>query len=331
MRSKLILFTIAAIAAASICHSAPQGYPSVVVKETYVHKYGAEVPASDWNARGRNGQIVSTMKDGVIISRTYANGMLDGPTTYTFPHSSSIEKVDTYVQGNLTKEVSHYRSGPPMQEIEHSADRSTSITTWYENGTPKSVEEYDPKGYLISGEYHNTNHQVEAQVEQRNGIRIIRNQYGLAIAKDTIQDGALTVRTTFHHNGNPREIIPYENGIVTGIRKTYLPDGEPNTIEMWSNGRQQGITIQFQNGEKFAEVNYINGLKHGVEHRYRDGQVLVEDISWYNDFQDGPTISYLAETPMTEWYFEGQRVSKSNYDLKARVSGRPAFQAFPQR
>jgi len=300
-----------------------------VVKETYIHKYGMPVPANDWSERGQHGQVVTTLKNGVVITKTFEAGMLDGPTTFTFPHSSAIEKTQIFVKGNLIKEVTHYRSGPPREEVQHIGRNAKSITSWYENGTPKSHEEFDNEDQLVKGEYYNSAHTLEAQVDNKNGIRIIRNQYGLVQYKDTIENGDMVVRTTFHHNGYPKEITPYKDHIVEGVRQTFLPDGEPSTIELWADGRQQGITTLFQNGEKFAEVPYSNGQKNGLERRYKDGKFVVEDISWYNGLQEGPRTVYADDVASTEWYFEGNQVPKVNYQLRVHASNRPYVQHFP--
>lgn len=326
---RLIIIPIAVALMMTGCQNRRQAIFTDVITETYIHKYGVEVPPNDWNQRGKDGQIVMAKKDGVTVTQTYDSGILHGPTSSTFPHSSSVEKVETYVQGNITKEVKHYRSGPPMQETQFKTEGEKHITTWYENGTPKSVEEHDDEGLLVKGEYYNTSHQIEAQVDNKNGIRIIRNQYGLVVSKDTIQDGVMSVRTTFHYNGNPKEIAPYKNGIVDGMRRTFLPDGEPNTQEQWENGRPNGTTIVFQNGEKAAEIPYVNGKKNGIEHHFRDGHIIVEEIAWQNDLQDGPKTTYVGEIASTEWYFEGQPVSKANFDLRSHAAKRPYTQHFP--
>lgn len=329
MRSLKVLAPIAVALMLTACQNRRQVYNSDVISQTYIHRYGVEVPAEDWQARGQDGQVVMTTKDGITVTQSYESGILDGSTSYTYPHSSSTDKVETYVQGNLIKAAKHYRSGPPMQEVKFNQEDGQHITTWYENGTPKSVEEMDADGLLLKGDYYNADHQIEAQVDNQHGIRVVRNQYGLVVSKDTIQDGLMTVRTTFNHNGSPKEITPFKDGKIDGMRKTFLPDGEPNSQELWVNGVQDGLTVLFLNGEKSAEVPYTNGQKNGLERRYRDGQFVVEEISWLNGLQDGPRTTYVGEIASTEWYFEGQPVSKASYDLRSHAAKRPYRQLFP--
>lgn len=322
MRKTSIYYTSLVMVLALTGCTSSQRPPSNIVKQTYIHKYGVTVPPQDWAARGQHGQVVSEMKDGVAVTHNYSSGILDGPTTHTYAHSSAIEKVQTYARGNLLKEVIHYRSGPPMEETQHLEDGSKKITTWYETGSPKSIENYNSQGQLVTADYYTPNHQSEAQVENKHGIRITRNQYGHIQTKDTIENGEMLVRTTYHYNGTPKEIIPYHKGFVQGKRQTFLPDGEPNSIEEWSGGKQQGLTIEFQNGEKHAEVPYVNGVKQGVEKRYRDGSILTQEISWHNDLQEGPSTTHYGETAATEWYFEGRPVSKLSYEGLIRAARR---------
>ncbi len=47
-----------------------------VVDEKYVHKYGLNVPQNDWQSRGENGQVISTLDNGVIVTKMYHSGIL---------------------------------------------------------------------------------------------------------------------------------------------------------------------------------------------------------------------------------------------------------------
>ena len=288
-----------------------------VVDETYVHRYGMEVPQENWRTTsGESGQVISTLKNGVVVNKTYDSGVLHGPSTYTFPHSDAVQRVEHYNQGNVEKETIHYFSGAPYQEKQYNGDDHI-MTNWYETGAPQSREEYQ-NGRLVKGEYYNPEHQLESSVENGSGTRTRRDSYGLILSIDTISNGQLSLRTTYHPNGTPKEITPFVNNLPEGEKKTFLPAGEPYTIETWAAGKQQGITVVFLHGEKVAEVPYKDGQKNGVEQRFRDGQIVVEEISWVNGQKHGPTKIYLGSTPTIDWYFKDQKVSQSNYDMMNR-------------
>lgn len=295
-----------------LCASCQRGSQDVV-SETYVHRYGVQLPAQDWAARGQSGQVVSVRKDGVVETRSYDAGILHGECYYSYPHREAIQTREQYDQGNLVKEVVNYPNGAPQTQTVHSGPTQQEVTYWYENGVPKGNEIYE-NGLLLKGEYFTYNHEKESAVDDYNGIRTNRDSFGQLMSRDDIQNGQLLRRTTYHPNGAPQSITPYVNGVIQGQKLTYQPAGEPDTVEEWVGGVQQGNTEVYLTGEKFADVPYRNGQKNGVEKRYRDGEVLVEEINWVQGVQHGPSISYVGGEPRTDWYFQGRKVSKSAYD-----------------
>jgi antitoxin component YwqK of YwqJK toxin-antitoxin module len=312
MKYKTLIYTGIYTGSLLLCASC-QRVSHDVVSETYVHRYGVQLPQEDWTARGQSGQVVSVRKDGVVETCSYESGVLHGECTYTYPHREVVQNRVHYEQGSLAKEVENYPNGAPKSQTVHADENSSEITYWYENGVPKAHEIYQ-NGLLITGEYFTSTHEKESAVDDYHGVRVNRDPYGQIVSKDTIEQGLLTRRTTYHNNGAPQSITPYVNGKIEGQRMTYHPAGEPDTIETWVCGVQQGNTEVYLTGEKIADVPYRNGRKGGVERRYREGQVLVEQITWVQGIQHGPAISYVGTEPNTDWYFQGRKVSKSAYD-----------------
>lgn len=285
-----------------------------VVDQTYVHKYGVPVCPRDWAQRGENGRVISTLKNGIVISNNYQGGILDGDSTYSFPHSENIEKVETYVKGDLQKERYNYFTGQPYREVIYTSPTSRSVTLWYQNGVTQSREQFNGDS-LAQGEYYNTSNQIESRVTEGEGQRIVKDSYGQLLSTDTIHNGVLAAMTTYHSNGNPKEIITYKDGLPDGLKKTYLPDGQPLTIEGWKAGYQDGLTTVYQNGEKYADIYYKKGLKNGIEKRYKDGQTVVAEISWQDDVEHGPYTAHIGSLTTTDWYYQGKVVSKAYYEL----------------
>lgn len=284
-----------------------------IVTETYVHRYGVPLPAEEWSERGQHGQVLSTRKDGVVIAKTYESGVLHGETSYTFPHRETIQKREHYNRGALSQEIFNYSNGIPQQQVTYVAPDQKTLVVWYESGAPQAKETYE-NGSLIQGEYLTPVGQTESVVNDRSGTRTCRDGYGQLLSVDDIRDGQMVLRTTYHANGLPHSITPYANGVVAGQRRTFLPGGEPQTIEEWTNNQQHGTTVVFENGEKYAEVPYRNGRKNGMERRYRDGQKLEEEINWVNGHRHGPCYSYVGDTKKVDWYFQDQHVNKATYD-----------------
>lgn len=320
MRSLVSLGFIALTAILSItsCSNSYEKPPSeIVMDEKYIHRYGVEVPAEEWSAHGEHGQVVSTLKNGVIVTKNYKEGVLEGETTYSFPHNELVERVENYSKNIKTKEIVYYTSGSPKQEVTYQP-QGKIVTTWYETGSPSGKETYDWKGKMVTAEYYNTNHLLDSRVDNGAGLRIMRDQYGQLLSNDTIQDGAMVLRTTHHQNGSPKEITPYQNGVVAGQKKSYLPGGEPESIQTWTNGAQNGLTVVFQNGDKFAEIAYVNNAKNGIERRYRNGSDLMEEITWRNDLLNGPYTTYVGNGSKIDWYYQGKPVTKANFDLLSK-------------
>lgn len=317
MRSRYLLGFLPIILAATAC-TRTSCNDECVVDQTYVHKYGVTVPSDFWTTSGEHGSVISTMSDGAVITRTYAAGLLDGDTTYSFPHSSQIKKKETYSQGTLIKETEYYFDGTPQRETAYDSPMGMRTEScWYISGTPKNIEQYS--GDMIhSGQYYTIHNQLDASVNNYEGTRLLRDDYGQLVATDVIKGGQLTMRTNYHPNGSPKEQISYQNGQVHGTKQTYHPAGEPNTVEEWSNGQQHGQTTLYQHGEKYAEIPYYNGLKHGVEQRYRDGQDVVQEISWDKGQLHGPSTTYVGESSKSDWYYQGSPTSKADFEFMSK-------------
>jgi len=311
MRSTYATLLLLAVTTTACNRPVSQGQQ--VVSETYIHKYGVEIPQEQWTSRGQQGKVVSTLSDGVTLTKSFEGGVLDGDTTYSFPHSDTIEKVQTYANGEMIREVIHYASGKPAQESIYNGP-NTDVTRWYENGAPLSKEHFDASG-LVSGEYFTSKNQMESRIVNGEGIRIQHDAYGQMVSNDTFVGGHVTLVTAYHPNGSPKEVSPYVNDKINGIRRTYLPAGEPNSQEHWVDGNQQGTTLLFKNGEKYAEVPYVNGAKTGLERHFRNGKDVVEEITWVNDVRQGPCRTMIGDLTKTEWYHRGEIVPKHQYDV----------------
>lgn len=303
------------ILALTSCQNARQNFSSPdVLEETYVHRYGVPVSPEDWSADGNHGQIVTTLSNGVVVTKSYSSGILDGDTTYSYPHSKAMHKVESYINGVLQKEDLFYLSGAPQQEILHNSPQNSTITSWYESGSPKSKEQMQGD-LLFQATYYDEESQVDSQVINYQGLRTRRDDYGQLLSVDTIDKGLISLRTTYHPNHSPKDVIPYVNAQIHGLVKTYFPGGEPNTIEEWTNGIQSGITTEYLNGEKVSECPYIEGQKQGTEKRFRDSTVVIQEISWDKGQKHGPSISYVGNLTKTDWFWQGKQINKASYDM----------------
>lgn len=280
---------------------------------TYIHEYGVPVGSDQWAMCGRNGQIVTSYQNDVTVCQSFVDGMLHGPTTYTYPRSDRIEWVEEYSNNELKKQVFYNFDGLPSQSIQY-GENDVTITRWYPEGNPISIETF--KGpTLVSGKYFNSQNQQDSWVHEGNGERLARNEEGHLVSLDTFKEGQLVTSTSYHPNGAPREIACYCNGKLHGERKFFHAGGEPMHTETWENGEQTGVMTIYQYGQKFSEVPFVAGKRNGVEKRFKDNMTLSQEISWKDDKMHGPTITYKDNgTSQSDWYYKGRLTTRGNFE-----------------
>ncbi len=285
-----------------------------VVSQKYVHKYGFDVSEDEWEERSQEGQVITLLSSGVKISRSYENGQLHGPTTYTFPHSSTIEKIMMYDAGTLLKETQCDTSGTPLKEEIFEFDDRTIVTTWDEKGVPLSIEEYDNE-LLMEGKYYTPDHVLESTVEAGFGEKIKRDRTGSLLSRDIIEDGLAVQRVSYHPNGQIHTISHYHDYQLHGEQLKFTASGKPLMKLNWNHGVLDGLKTVYRNGSKIAEIPYNNGLKHGTEFHYDDLGHLTAEIEWKTDKKHGSSKFYTEDTAETEWFFKGKTVSAQKFDM----------------
>lgn len=283
--------------------------PTAIVEQTFTNKFGTQTSKEEWESRGSTGQVVSVRANGVKITQNFYKGILQGKVTYSFPKSDTVEKTEVYEDGKIVSVISHYSSGAHWQELTPLSTNLIQVSTWYENGVPKSIEEIDG-ALLVNAVYYRPQHEEESKVEHGFGVRTVRDTKGAFISKDTIQEGVIVLQTTYYPTGEVKSMATYENGVINGTFKRFDLSGQPTEIQEWANNRQHGITTQYLNGELIAQIPYSKGLKDGVERYYKDSQV-VQEISWHNGLKNGASRKYTPNGIEVQWFVLGQPISNS--------------------
>lgn len=284
-----------------------------VVAKRYIHRYGVDVSADEWLEQGQTGQVIEVLQDGVTVTTSYRNGVMDGTVSYSFPHRQTVERLHVYAEGVLQKVQLFFPSGRLREEEEY-FNATKCCRGFYENTTLRYFEYYDASR-LIEGKYYALDQIIESEVISGSGKRTQRDAFGQLLYVDTIEDGALALRTYQHPNGIPRACIPYFEEKVQGVVRTYMPGGDPQTIEHWVNGEQHGLTTYYTEGNCVGEVYYDRGKRVGIEKRFApESKQLVEEITWANGERHGPSYSYLQGQKIDTWYYRGKKVSKGTFD-----------------
>ena len=307
----LTLIALAALAATS-CSNGPS--LDGIVSQKFVHKYGFNVTEDEWEQRSQEGQVVTVLKNGVKVTRSYENGVLHGDTTHTFPHSSVVEKLLAYDQGILLRELTHDSAGIPIREEIYELDDRMILTLWDKNGVPLSIEEFDGE-LLVNGKYHTAEHILEGEVVDGIGDRIKRDRSALLLSHDRIENGVMISRTTYHPNGQVHTISHYHDQQLHGEQLKYSSLGKPLMILNWNHGVLDGPKVVFRSGYKVAEIPYLEGQKHGVEIHYDDLGNLTAEIEWRNDKKHGTQKFYSEEGTDLQWFHKDQLVNAEKFEL----------------
>lgn len=286
---------------------------TTMVSTVFMHKYGVPLNEMDWHERGGDGQVVMTRKDGCVITQNYEGGVLQGKTTFTFPHSQIVDKEHFYQAGHLTSETLHFTSGVSKEKIDYIHDTETHYVRWFESGNPMNKEVWQ-NGKLMNGEYYATNNDLEAKVESGYGQKVQRNAFGEFVCKMEISSGELTSSINYYPNGHPKMVTPYKNNKVHGTRKKYLINGAPNVFENFKNGVKSGLTVAYRDGVPYSELPYQNGKKDGVEMIYNPSGQVVSEITWKNDLKHGISKNYIQNICRSEWFYKGKKVSRSDFE-----------------
>lgn len=283
-----------------------------IVSQRYIHKYGYDVSKKEWESTGYPGKVVTTLRNGVTATSSYENSILHGPSTFTFPHSNTTESLHIYEQGNLVKKTTYDIRGIPQKEQLFLSPSHIKTTRWYQNGTPMSVEEYH-NTELLEGEYYNERNEPEHRVCKGSGTRITRDQHEQIIAKETVEHGYPILRETFHPHGIPHTTLPLLGGNIHGVKKVFAPSGEPISSETYEQNVLQGPAVYYQNGCRYLELAYKNGLKHGSERHFVDGQTIVEETEWIEGQKHGPSTVFFDGMSKTRYFYNNQSVTKDHY------------------
>jgi len=285
-----------------------------ILSQEFIHKYGFNISQEEWDRRDQEGQIVTVLKNGVKVVTSYENGILHGPTTHTFPHSSVVEHLFVYEQGTLIKEALHDKKGVPITETAFEFDDRKIVTTWDQHGSPLAIEEFDGD-FLIEGSFFTPEHELEGAVEAGFGERFHRDRTGLLVNRELIENGVVSRRTIYHPNGNIHSISNYHDDQLHGEQKKFTSAGQPLMELQWDHGLLEGTKVVYRDGVKASEIPYSHGQKHGLETHFDESANKTAEITWRNDKKWGASRFFANNTEETQWFYNGSLVSEDKFDM----------------
>lgn len=285
-----------------------------VVSQRFVHKYGFDVSESEWSSRNKEGQVITTLKNGVTQSITYKNGIYHGPFTLTFPFSTVLQEKSEYNEGTLVKKTVYELSGLPIQETVFETDGKKIITVWDMSGVPLSMEEYSGQ-LLMSARYYNSQNEIEATIIDGNGTRIKRDRTSLLLSKEKVENGQIVKRTTFHPNGVVQSHCSFIDYKQNGLMETFSPSGKLLSRSHWKNGELNGVQSFYKDDKILSEIHYLSGKKHGLEKEYDNKGYVVKEINWANDKRHGTSRYTVNDVSDMQWFWKGNVVERKKYQM----------------
>jgi antitoxin component YwqK of YwqJK toxin-antitoxin module len=292
------------------CSKSPQ---DDIVRTSYYHAYGPEVNAEDWKAQGSSGEIVQTLKNGVEVRKEYENGLLQGTSSWTFPYSKVVERVEEYHLGKRMLVGRNFENGSPEIEEEWEPGDRRIVHAWYPDGSPRLLEEFN-QGRIVEGKYFTLEGEVEGSVSSGHGLRVERSGAGQLSLKEEVRSGDVMKREIFFPNGQLQEVVLFQGNKRHGECKRYAENGQTVAVENWCFGVLDGTQIFFEGGLPVRQVPYVLGKREGTELHFRSGtEEVIEEIAWHNDVRHGLSKTYVANHPITEWYWRGGKVTETQY------------------
>lgn len=186
-------------------------------------------------------------------------------------------KVSRYPNGQLRYE-GDFKDGKPVGELRryHENGRLSGIQTFDAEGNSTVVcysgagnllAEGSYKGKLRDGlwKFYSESEYLFMVETYQEGMRVgeclIYSNEGKVLQRMTYKEGKLDgERIHYYPYGNVMAKYTYVNGVLDGPYSYFYETGQPNEEGGYKNGKPHGIWRSYDEGGRFEEVEYIEGL-----------------------------------------------------------------------
>lgn len=132
----------------------------------------------------------------------------------------------------------------------------------------------------------------------------------------------------FHSGGQVKAIISYHENSDTAFAQLFDEWGKKVAEGHYMNEQKTGWWFYFAEGRKVAGEQFINGVKHGVAHKYFDSGEILETVDWHHGKQEGkyevffktgvPFMQYKVRNNQRNglfltWFQNGKLELEANY------------------
>lgn len=192
-------------------------------------------------------------------SMTYSRGKLNGREKRKWPGGMAIEQE--YRDDKRHGELRKYEDGKLIEVSHYVDDRELGEALFYSKSGKliRKVDRREPDGASTWQEFDEAGRLLEAgcgrQVTWPAGL------------KDCKWSGPSPL-IFFHPNGQKREVIELRDGLRHGLTTTFNREGVKDGEERYSQGKRDGLFVDFENGKPRRSANYVAGEKEGEEIEY---------------------------------------------------------------
>jgi antitoxin component YwqK of YwqJK toxin-antitoxin module len=234
---------------------------------------------------------------------------------------------------------SHRALEQPLEELPEGYRLQVTIDRFYDFGQTNSSNRFEP--YVAS--YVPLNSQGNKDGQQcflsqsnrvyrivpwdnavKNGTEQVFNEYPRYLTdeipwKNGVLEGVLK---TYYDDGSLRSETPYVGGQPHGVVKSYAKDGKVTRKCTMKNGKRHGRLVDTwpQTGETRRIIRYDMGDVTGVVKEFHANGQLKRQIPFVNNVMHGEEKVYEEDgTPApSRYWIGGDRVSKTEFELSKK-------------
>ncbi len=170
----------------------------------------------------------------------YKNDKLDGESRYYY-ENGSLQSIYNYKEGILNgRSATWYLNENLESEAFYSNGLLEGSKKYFsENNIPTSVEHYHNDS--LDGEYlsYHPNGKVKIRGYYTMGLYdstwVYLDRFGVMVGKAEFIKGCGN-QIAYYPNGNRKQLVPYVNNEIDGLKEFYNTDGKLIKVHMYENG-----------------------------------------------------------------------------------------------
>lgn len=126
------------------------------------------------------------------------------------------------------------------------------------------------------------------------------------------------VRRSFHPDGRLMTEIAYEDGRATGESKSYDPNGRVTRIAQFKNGQRDGLMTEYYPAPPKRLVPYAKGLINGTVKEFYENGKLKSETPYKDDVLHGVEKQYDEDGKLskTRYWLDGESVAEGEFKEK---------------